>query len=94
MRPKLPDFLIDLYDVYGVPAHPHPRGAYYLFKVVDNNTTYEKALRRITAFFREHELEWASLSIQPGPEQPKPFNRAVQFAVLTSLLIPRRSHLP
>lgn len=93
MPDNLTEFVLNLYAAFG-PTKPMPQGAYFIFRFIIENTTYEKALKRVKAVFDESELYWASLSIQPGPEKKESWNRSVKVAVDKDLLIPRRSHLP
>ena len=73
---RLPDLLLDLADLYG-NAFPRPKGSLIQFTVIDENTTYEKAAEKIKGVLNSNGLVPTSLTISPGPEQRKPFNRSV-----------------
>ena len=73
---RLPDLLLDLADIYG-NAFPRPKGNVLQFTLVDDNTTYETALEKITGILNNNGLTPLGLTVTPGPEQKKPFNRSI-----------------
>ena len=92
-KPLLPEFLLNLYAEYG-HTHPRPTGLFFIFKFLDENTTYPKALRRVNAICAEHGIAPTSVVIKPGPEVRQAFNREITLSVRRSLLVPERRHLP
>ena len=77
---RLPDLVLDLFDVYG-SAVTRPSGGVIQITMIDENTTYESALAKIQETLKEHGARPVSVVITPGPENQRPFNRkvAVQF---------------
>lgn len=76
----LPDLLLDLADIYG-NAFPRPRGRVIQFTLVDERTTYSKALAKIQGVLQSNGVEPVSLTVNPGPETPALFNRSIVLLV-------------
>jgi hypothetical protein len=72
---RLPDILLDLADIYG-NAFPRPRGNIIQFTLVDENTTYEKAAAKIQEVLDRQGVN-PTVTITPGPEVIKPWNRSI-----------------
>lgn len=82
----LTDLLLDLTDQYG-SAFPRPAGLVLNFQVIAPNTTYIKAKKDIEALLTLYGLTPNNLTVMPGPEVSRPFNRSVRFAIAKDLLI-------
>ena len=82
---KLPSLVIDLFDKYG-SCHPRPSGMVIKFSVIHENTTYHKAKAEIEALLTKHGL-LADLSMDPGPEMRRNFNRRIDFTVAKDMLV-------
>lgn len=86
LQEALPDFIIDLTSEYG-SAFPRPAGPVINFQVIHNNTTYEQAKKEIEALLAVHGINPSGLTITPGPEVRRPFNRSIKIAVAKDLLM-------
>ena len=82
----LTDLLLDLTDQYG-SAFPRPSGLVLNFQVIAPNTTYQKAKKDIEALLTLYGVIPSNLTVMPGPEISKPFNRSIRFAVAKDLLL-------
>jgi hypothetical protein len=82
----LTDLLLDLTDQYG-NAFPRPAGLVLNFQVIAPNTTYAKAKKDIEALLTLYGLIPSNLTVMPGPEVSKPFNRSIRFGIAKDLLI-------
>ena len=82
---RLPDILLDLADIYG-NAYPRPRGAIIQFTLVDENTTYEAAAAKIKDVLDRQGVR-PTVTITPGPEVKKPWNRTLILLFAKSSLM-------
>jgi len=76
---SLTDLILDLHDHYG-SAFPRPSGAIIQFTVVDEQTTYKKAQKKIVGILSSHGLLPAQMDITP--KEPGPTNYRI--------VVPRR----
>lgn len=83
---KLTNLMIALSDHYS-SAIPRPQGKIIQFTMVDENTSYQSATKKITQILASEGCGTAQVSVTPGPEIRRS-NRRIVVRIDRDFLLP------